>query len=112
MSGPASADLYTHNPQRGLRTSSGSTPTHSKSFYCEGAEEEDEAPPSRLSRCNQGLRADLGPAAGECSQVPTLEMVSGVLKSFPPCILKPQGPGPASDTVYALMPSDPADAPG
>lgn len=30
---------------------------------------------------------------------PTLEMVSGMLKSFPPCSLKPQGPGPGSDTV-------------
>lgn len=30
---------------------------------------------------------------------PTLEMVSGMLKSFPPCSLKPQGPGPGSDTM-------------
>lgn len=29
----------------------------------------------------------------------TLEMVRGMLKSFPPCSLKPQGPGPGSDTV-------------
>lgn len=32
-------------------------------------------------------------------QLLTLEMVSGMLKSFPPCSLKPQGPGPASDTL-------------
>lgn len=29
----------------------------------------------------------------------TLETVSGMLKSFPPCSLKPQGPGPGRDTV-------------
>lgn len=39
----------------------------------------------------------------------TLEMVSGILKSFPPCILKPQGPGPASDTLYALILSGPTN---
>lgn len=33
----------------------------------------------------------------------TLEMVSGMLKSFPPCSLKPQGAGPFSVTVYELI---------
>lgn len=33
----------------------------------------------------------------------TLEMVSGMLKSFPPCSLKPQGAGPFRVTVYELI---------
>lgn len=33
----------------------------------------------------------------------TLEMVSGMLKSFPPCSLKPQGAGPFSVTMYELI---------
>merc|ERR1719419_1858539 len=32
-----------------------------------------------------------------------LEMVSGMLKSFPPCSLKPHGAGPFSVTVYVLI---------
>lgn len=33
----------------------------------------------------------------------TLEMVSGMLKSFPPCSLKPHGAGPFRVTVYELV---------
>ncbi len=33
----------------------------------------------------------------------TLEMVSGMLKSFPPCSLKPHGAGPFRVTVYVLI---------
>ncbi len=29
----------------------------------------------------------------------TLEMVRGMLKSLPPCSLKPQGEGPSKDTL-------------
>lgn len=32
-----------------------------------------------------------------------LEMVSGMLKSFPPCSLKPHGAGPFRVTVYVLI---------
>lgn len=33
----------------------------------------------------------------------TLEMVRGMLKSFPPCSLKPHGAGPFKVTVYVLI---------
>lgn len=38
-----------------------------------------------------------------CPSVLTLEMVSGMLKSFPPCSLKPHGAGPFRVTVYELV---------
>lgn len=33
----------------------------------------------------------------------TREMVSGMLKSLPPCRRKPQGPGPVRVTLYDMM---------
>lgn len=42
-------------------------------------------------------------SACECDSVLTLEMVRGMLKSFPPCSLKPHGAGPFRVTVYVLI---------
>lgn len=41
----------------------------------------------------------------------TLEMVRGMLKSFPPCSLKPHGAGPFKVTAYVLIFSLSVDAP-
>lgn len=38
-----------------------------------------------------------------CLPLLTLEMVRGMLKSFPPCSLKPYGAGPFRVTVYVLI---------